>query len=103
MIFEIGETIEETAVREVEEECGVAGLILEKPLITTYHLFFMDDIQQLKITHWFLMKTDFQEKLTPQLEEGITKVVFKNETQVQQAKQNTYANIKLVLDAYKQV
>jgi hypothetical protein len=49
------------------------------------------------------MKTDFQEKLTPQLEEGITKVVFKNETQVQQAKQNTYANIKLVLDAYKQV
>ncbi|MDG1953589.1 MAG: NUDIX domain-containing protein [Polaribacter sp.] len=101
--IEIGETIEETAVREVEEECGVAGLILEKPLITTYHLFFMDDIQQLKITHWFLMKTDFQEKLTPQLEEGITKVVFKNETQVQQAKQNTYANIKLVLDAYKQV
>ena len=100
--IEKGETIEETAVREVEEECGVEGLILEKPLITTFHLFFMDDIQQLKITHWFLMKIDFQEKLTPQLEEGITKVVFKNEAQVYQAMQNTYANIKLVLDAYKQ-
>ena len=100
--IEEGETIEETAVREVEEECGVEGLILEKPLITTYHLFFMDNIQQLKITHWFLMKTDFQEKLTPQLEEGITKVAFKNEAEVYEARQNTYANIQLVLDAYKQ-
>jgi 8-oxo-dGTP pyrophosphatase MutT (NUDIX family) len=101
--IEKGETIEETAVREVEEECGVKDLVLGDPLITTYHLFFMDNIQQLKITHWFLMKTNFQEKLTPQLEEGITKVEFKNEAQVNEASQNTYANIKLVLDSYKQL
>ena len=101
--IEKGETIEETAVREVEEECGVKNLTLEKPLITTYHLFFMDDIQQMKITHWFLMKTNFQEKLTPQLEEGITKVEFKNKTQTSLALQNTYANIKLVLDSYNQL
>ena len=101
--IEKGESIEETAVREVEEECGVENLVLEKPLITTYHLFFMNNIQQLKITHWFLMHTDFQEKLTPQLEEGITKVAFKNDTQLEEALQNTYANIKLVLDAYKEV
>ena len=43
----------------------------------------MDSIQQLKITHWFLMTTNFQEKLTPQLEEGITKVEFKNEAETQ--------------------
>jgi len=101
--IEKGETIEETAVREVEEECGVNGLIIENSLITTYHLFFMNDIMQLKITHWFLMETNFQEKLTPQLEEGITKVEFKNEAQVNDAMQNTYANIKLVLNAYKQL
>ena len=100
--IEKGESIEETAVREVEEECGVENLVLEKPLITTYHLFFMNNIQQLKITHWFLMHTDFQGKLTPQLEEGITKVAFKNDTQVEEAIQNTYANIKLVLEAYKE-
>ena len=101
--IEKGETIEQTSVREVEEECGVANLVIVKPLIITYHLFFMDDIQQLKITHWFLMNTDYQEKLTPQLEEGITKVAFKNEAQVNDAVQNTYANIKLVLDSYKQL
>ncbi len=99
--IEKGETIEQTAVREVEEECGVKELVLVQPLITTYHLFFMNSIQQLKITHWFLMTTNFQEKLTPQLEEGITKVEFKNEAETQLALQNTYANIRLVLESFK--
>jgi len=101
--IEKGETIEQTAVREVEEECGVKELVLVQSLITTYHLFFINNIQQLKITHWFLMTTNFQERLIPQLEEGITKVEFKNEAKVNEALQNTYANIKLVLDAYKQL
>jgi len=97
---EKGESIEETAVREVEEECGAENLELIKPLLITHHLFYMDNIQQMKITHWFLMKADFQKNLKPQLEEGITKVLFKNNHEVQQAMKNTYANIKLVLDAY---
>ena len=52
----------------------------------------MDATLQLKITHWFLMKTNYQGQLTPQLEEGITKVEFKNEVQVAEAIENTYAN-----------
>jgi hypothetical protein len=97
---EKGESIEETAVREVEEECGVKGLTLIKPLIVTHHLFYMDNIQQMKITDWFLMDIDYNEKLTPQLEEGITDVVFKNPTEVKEAMSNTYANIQLVIDTY---
>lgn len=97
---EEGESIEETAVREVEEECGAEGLKLIKPLLITHHLFYMDHIQQMKITHWFLMEADFQKNLKPQLEEGITKVLFKNKDEVQEAMKNTYANIKLVLDTY---
>jgi len=97
---EVGESIEETAVREVEEECGAQDLKLIKPLLITHHLFYMDNIQQMKITHWFLMKADFQKNLKPQLEEGITQVLFKNKREVQEAMKNTYANIKLVLDAY---
>ena len=97
---EKGESIEETAIREVEEECGVKGLTLIKPLIVTYHLFYMDNIQQMKVTDWFLMDIDYNEQLTPQLEEGITEVVFKNPTQVKEAMSNTYANIQLVIESY---
>lgn len=100
---EEGESIEETAVREVEEECGISNLELQSYLITTYHLFFMDNILQMKVTHWYFMKSDFYENLTPQLEEGITKVVFKNKKQVAEAQKNTYANIKLVLEAYNKM
>ena len=98
--IEEGEAIEETAIREVEEECGAENLKLLKPLITTHHLFYMDNIQQMKITYWYLMEADFQKNLTPQLEEGITQVVFKDKKEVAKAMENTYANIKLVLNAY---
>lgn len=100
---EKGESIEETAVREVEEECGVKGLVLKNHLLTTHHLFYMNAILQLKITDWFLMDIPYQKKLTPQLEEGITDVVFKNSVKVEKALQNTYANIKLVLNAYNKI
>lgn len=100
---ENGESIEETAVREVEEECGINNLDLQSHLITTYHLFFMNNIQQMKVTHWYFMKSDFYENLTPQLEEGITKVVFKNKNQVTEDQKNTYANIKLVLETYNKM
>jgi ADP-ribose pyrophosphatase YjhB (NUDIX family) len=100
---EEGESIEETAVREVEEECGAEELKLIAPLLITHHLFYMDNIQQMKITHWYLMEADFQKNLKPQLEEGITKVLFKNKNDVEEAMKNTYANIKLVLDAYYKI
>ena len=35
---ELHETIEQTALREVTEETGVAGLEITKPLKTTYHI-----------------------------------------------------------------
>ena len=97
---EEGESIDETAIREVEEECGAENLKLIKPLLITHHLFYMDKIQQMKITHWYLMESDFQKNLQPQLEEGITQALFKNKEEVQEAMKNTYANIKLVLDTY---
>jgi len=98
---EEGESIEETAVREVEEECGAEDLKLIRPLIITHHLFYMDSIQQMKITHWYLMTADFQKNLKPQLEEGITQVVFKDQEAIKIAMMNTYANIKLVIDTYE--
>ena len=100
--IEENESIEDTAIREVEEECGVKGLTIVKPLLTTYHVFYFDEIRRVKITNWFLMHVKKQHSLTPQLEEGITEVVFKNKEQVAEALTNSFANIKLVIDAYYQ-
>jgi 8-oxo-dGTP pyrophosphatase MutT (NUDIX family) len=99
--IEKNESIEDTAVREVEEECGISGLELDKFLITTYHIFFQNEKDKLKVTHWFLMHSNFKESLTPQLEEGITIAEFKNKVKTQEALQNTYANIHLVFEAYQ--
>jgi hypothetical protein len=97
--IEKGEFIEETAVREVEEECGIFNLKLIKPLITTYHVYYQDGMK-LKKTFWFLMTSNYDGVLVPQLEEGITQVVFKNEAAVTKALQNSYKNIALVYDTY---
>jgi hypothetical protein len=40
-----GETIENAALREVEEECGIFNLKLIKPLVTTYHIYFHKGVQ----------------------------------------------------------
>lgn len=99
--IEKGENIEETAVREVEEECGITNVFIDKFLLTTYHLFYQGGENKLKETHWYLMHTTYKGELTPQLEEGITEVVFKNEKEIPKAFENTYANIKLVYQEYK--
>ena len=101
--IEKNENLETTALREVVEECGVTGLKLNRFLLTTYHLFFQKDENKLKETHWFLMESDFKGDLIPQIEEGITIAEFKNDEQTRDALKNTYANIYLVFEAYKNV
>lgn len=88
------ESIETTAIREVEEETGVTGLEIVKPLQITYHIFKRNGKYKIKITHWFEMKTNFCDTLYPQEEEGITKVEWLNKTQANEALKKSYANIK---------
>ncbi|WP_100610768.1 NUDIX hydrolase [Confluentibacter lentus] len=91
------ESIEETAIREVMEETGVAGLEIIKPLETTYHIFKRNGRYKLKITYWFEMKTSFSGDLYAQEFEGITKVAWLNQEQIKEALKNSYANIKLLI------
>jgi len=88
------ETIEKTAIREVTEETGVAGLEITKPLETTYHIFKRNGRYKIKITYWFEMKTSFNGKLYPQENEGITKVEWLNKAQTKKALENSYMNIQ---------
>lgn len=94
--IEKGESIEETAMREVEEETGVSGLKIIKKLQKTYHVFKRNGAYRLKVTHWFEMKTNFNGIPKPQTEEAIEKVAWLDPTEIQQALQNSYENIKLL-------
>ena len=46
------------------------------------------------------MQTSSGENLTPQVEEGITCVAFKNKLETEKALKNTYANIHLVFESF---
>lgn len=91
------ETIEQTALREVEEETGVKDLRITKPLNITYHIFKRNGKHKIKVTYWFEMKTDFNGVLEPQEKEGITKVEWLNTKQIKAAMENSYANIRLLV------
>ena len=92
--IEKGEKIEEAAIREVAEECGIANLKIEDTLAKTYHIYTFKERCILKITHWFTMSSNFKGILKPQEEEGITKAEWMDKRQVKEALENTYENIK---------
>ena len=94
---EKNESIEQTAIREVSEETGVTGLKITKPLNTTYHIFKRNGRYKIKITYWFEMKTNFSGKLIAEEKEGITKVKWLSAKQIDEALENSYANIKLLV------
>ena len=88
------ETIDKTAIREVEEETGVQGLSITQPLEMTYHIFKRNGKYKIKVTYWFEMKTTYNGPLTPQEKEGITIAEWLNPKQITKALKNSYANIK---------
>ena len=91
------EPIELSAIREVEEETGVTGLKIVKPLDTTYHIFKRNGRYRIKITYWFEMVTNYDGPLIPEESEGITKVAWLNEKEINSAMKNSYANIKALI------
>ena len=99
--IEKGEEIEDTAMREVEEETGVGKLTINRKLQKTYHVFKRNGKYKLKVTHWFEMQTNFDGKLLPQANEGIEKAAWLNPEEVKEALKNSYENIKLLFEEEK--
>ena len=73
--LEVDESIEECAVREVEEEVGAHSLNIVSHLCNTYHEYHEGPVFYGKTTYWYLMEPESGESLMqiePQEEEGIT-------------------------------
>ncbi len=92
-----GETISEGAIREVEEECGIDQLRIEKFLTISYHTYKLQGHRFLKATHWYKMNTAFMGKLTPQAEESITEVKWVNLNEMDIQELDTYESIREIL------
>lgn len=98
---EKGETMEETALREVEEECAIAPLEIVKPLSSTYHTYRLNGKLILKKTYWYQMKYNGNSNPKPQAEEDIMHAEWVSAEAMGKLNQNTYASIKEVLAELK--
>ena len=101
--LESNESIEECAVREVQEECGIKQLKIVKKLLKTFHIYEHKEVKILKITQWYLMHCKDHTNLVPQKEEGIEQVVWKDEQGIKLALKNTYANICRLIENVKEI
>jgi ADP-ribose pyrophosphatase YjhB (NUDIX family) len=99
--MEKGEKSRETAIREIQEECGLKGVLtIESKLMKTYHCYFMYEQSVLKKTTWFILNYEGSNEVQAQAEEGITEVVWLKKNQLSKVKKNTYSSVRDVLECY---
>lgn len=95
--IEEGESYQQAALREVEEETGLSNLKLDKTLMSTYHTYPLEDTLVLKKTYWFEMQYTGHEAPVPQTTEDIEEVKWFKPEELFIPFQNTYP---LVLDLF---
>lgn len=94
-----GETIEECAVREVQEETGLKDVEIVKPLLITYHTYHQGTKFVLKESHWYDMLAGGKQATKPQTEEDIEQIVWAPVQELAKYTTNTFPNITDVLQA----
>ncbi|MFT3844051.1 MAG: NUDIX hydrolase [Lacibacter sp.] len=95
-----GESIEQCAVREVEEETGLTNIQLKKLLTITYHTYDEFGKHMLKDSHWYKMKVKGSQNITPQTEEEIIEVKWVKKKDLKDYFSNTFPSVKDVLKLY---
>ncbi|NMR34475.1 NUDIX domain-containing protein [Chryseobacterium aquaticum] len=100
--MEKGESREESAIREIEEETNLRNVELLDFINTTYHIYIeRNGDKVLKFTHWFEMNFEGEDTSKPQIEEGITEVAWKNTAQIEsEVFPSTFKNIKLIINEF---
>lgn len=91
--FEKGETPEECAVREVEEECGIK-VKLGPEICKTWHTYTNNRKSILKKTYWYAMENMDDAGMQPQKEEGIEDIRWLRHHEAKIALVNSYPSMR---------
>jgi 8-oxo-dGTP pyrophosphatase MutT (NUDIX family) len=94
---------EETALREVEEECGISELEITGFNSVTFHIYEHPRKPGkwiLKQTFWFDMVYRGNDRLVPQSQEDIVEARWFNKLELKEIVGNTYASLKPILERY---
>ena len=96
------ETIEECALREVEEECAIEQLELLSGPFHTYHSYKYKGEFALKTCFWYHMKVDGSPALLPQEEEGITAAywAYPEQVRLRLKEMPTFTSLKEVFQRF---
>ena len=97
-----GESIEQCAVREVEEETGLQRIELGKFICNTYHEYFdkWTKKELTKETHWYAMRVYGNQTLSPQKEEDIEEIVWVKPEDAVYYMNNMHKNIIQVIEKF---
>lgn len=101
---EKGEKIEETAIREVEEETNINKVKIVDFIGCTYHIYITKTKKKrmLKTTYWYAMEYKGNRQGKPQVKEGITAISWKNNQDIErEVLPNTFENIIYILEEYR--
>ena len=91
--FDKGETPQECAVREVEEECGIK-VKLGPEICKTWHTYTHNRKSILKKTYWYAMENVSDEGMKPQKEEGIEDIRWLGHHEAKIALVNSYPSMR---------
>ena len=97
--LEPGECIEACAVREVEEETGIEGVLLGQKLLITSHFYVLNGEWVMKKTTWFAMSYGGGAVPVPQVEEGIVAIEWVSPGKLDGYLKTTYPTIVDVFEA----
>ncbi len=97
---EPGEDIRNSALREVEEECGIGQLELGSHICNTYHTFHREGRFNLKCTHWYRMYyTGQSDQTIPQSSECVEQAIWVAPQDLPNYLSNTYSSILEVFNS----
>jgi 8-oxo-dGTP pyrophosphatase MutT (NUDIX family) len=95
-----GESIEDCALREVEEETGLSSLQMKQKLQITYHTYKIGNQQVIKPSHWFRMNFFGIQSPIPQTDEGITEIKWIDKSEVTSLLDLMYPSIREMVETH---